>query len=490
MWAGMNGTKRAREREDSMGMEHRRVMDVRCSYPGKVALLLLSFLVSLTAQYPMPPMERDRAAHSNGECGPGMAGRMPSSSSTPRIIDALKAIGLCETGLNHPERAAKSFQRVVALDPNNAQGWFYLGVNHLALNQPEQAAEDFRTAAKLKADDPSAWFNLGLALQKSGKCEEAFDALGRGLLLVPGDETMLALARSTADQVAQKASERIERKDFAEARRLLLKVSGPFGELAEWNNLLGYAEFRLGNAKAAIEHLQKALHLEPDNEQYLMDLAQCLILFRAYDAARSFLEVGVRRSPDSVRIKFSLALAYLLDDHAPAATPLLFALIGADAKFEPAYTALGMIYESAHDWAALVSLGQRLRAASPDNPTGWYLEGAGLLSQPSDDPAVLAGAIASLRKSTTGNSGSSAAHYALAKAYVKAGDSEAAVRELKETLRLNPDHSGAHYVLARVYQKLGTVELAAKELAAFGRAKESEKSAELRLLVTEIAAKQ
>jgi len=447
------------------------------------------FLASPTVYGSDPRLERGLLAARRGDCMEALVDLRAAIASPSLNKQALTAAGLCETQLGHPEQATVSFQRVVELDPKDWQGWLNLGSNYLTLNQPDKAVATFREATKLKADNASLWFNLGLALDKSRNPEEAFEALERAHDLSPKDGQIQALSQQLANQLTTRAAGYIEKKTYAKAKLLLLRLGPSSNASATWHNLLGQAEFKLGEAKPAIEHLQKALHIEPDNEQYLMDLSECLIAFRAYDAARKFLEVGLKRSPDSTRIRFGLAVAYQLDKRPKEAVSLLENLRLASPEFEPSYIALGIAYESLGKWEAMIELGASLKDRSPHNPNGWYLEGAGLLGLVSEQPAKLPGAISALKKSLSLGPESIKTRFMLAKSYLQAGNTELAERELQETLRLAPDHSGAHYVLGQLYRRMGKPELARLELEAFQKAKDSEKKDDIRLLVSEVTSR-
>lgn len=242
-------------------------------------------------------------------------------------------------------------------------------------------------------------------------------------------------------------------------------------------NTIGVCETRLGYLQPALEHLQKAVHLEPDREDFVWDLGEFLVAYRAADAATKVFEEGLKRRPDSERMQFGLAMAFGVEDRLQEAVALLEKLIAAHPGFKPGYVALGVGYEKTGQWQKIIALGKKLRSLDESDPLAWYLVGDGLLGRgkTANDPLAIREAISALKQYLLLNPSSYHTHFLLAKAYEGEGNLEHAISELKQTLRLDPQHESAHYVLALLYRKVGKPELAAKEFEAHERNPRREK---------------
>ncbi|MGH9325532.1 MAG: tetratricopeptide repeat protein, partial [Terriglobia bacterium] len=190
------------------------------------------------------------------------------------------------------------------------------------------------------------------------------------------------------------------------------------------------------------------------------------------------------RLPNSPRVKFGLAVSYILEDRRGEATHLLEKLIASDPKFEPGYHALGECYEDAGNGEAMVEIGKKLQTVNESNPMGWYLVGAGLLQQSIQDRSLLKAAIVPLQHAVALDPDSSRDDFMLGKAYADDRNYPKAIAELKETLRLDPDHGRAHYVLARIYQRMGQKKLAQAQFAAHNKIITRESNSDYRLLFT------
>jgi tetratricopeptide (TPR) repeat protein len=268
---------------------------------------------------------------------------------------------------------------------------------------------------------------------------------------------------------------------------LLRATERPLAHAPSWNNLRGYAEFKLHNHKPALHYLQRALQLDPDNEDYLLDIGEFLGSNSAHEEAARIFEVAARRIPHSHRVQFGLAVSLVLLNRRAEAQALLETLVRIHPWFDAAYKVLGECYEDAGDADAMVALGKTLQAVSPSNPAGWYLEGAGLLREgrADVDRAVLDAAIAALQRSIALDPSNSRAHFALGRAWQQQGDDARAIAAWKQVLQIDADHERAHYVLGQLYQRKGDAEGAKRELAAHKQIKERDRNAQYRrLLIT------
>jgi predicted Zn-dependent protease len=279
----------------------------------------------------------------------------------------------------------------------------------------------------------------------------------------PRDAAVTKAWLDEAARLATLAADHIEHRRYTEAAKLLRATERPLSHAPSWNNLRGYAEFKAGNPKTALHYLQRALQLDPQNEDYLLDLGEFLGHHRAHDEAVRLFEVAAKRMPQSPRVTVGLAVSYILQNRSDEGQPLLEALIAAHPRFEPAYKALGECYEGSKNAKGLVDLGKALQQVNPKNPLGWYLEGAGLLQEGRTEESALDAAMNALRRSLQLDPSNIRARFLLARALQETGAEKVAISELKQMLALDPNHERGHYLLARLYQKTGDTESARLE---------------------------
>ena len=340
-----------------------------------------------------------------------------TAAATSSSAEVHEKLAICETELDRPDLATPSFEQVTKLRPRDWQAWNNLGANLIAIKQPARALAAFRQATTLNPGGQLGWYNYGSTLLQLGRPHEAFRALGRARTLSPEDREASNAWHEAAQRVHGTAETAVHQRRYAYAKGLLLAVRPALERSAAWNNLLGYAEFRLNEPSAALEHLQAALAMEPQNENYLLDLGELLIHYRANAAARAMFEAGSRNMPDSIRVQFLLAVSLVLDDRRADATPILRRIIERDPDFEAAYKALAECYGEAKDWEAVVKLGALFAARNPLSASGPYLKAFGLVGLATENRGAVEPAVEDLRRVLKLDPKLTDAHFALAQAY-------------------------------------------------------------------------
>jgi tetratricopeptide (TPR) repeat protein len=398
-----------------------------------LVLLLLAGPVSLAEE--AGRLRRGLDPARRGDCTAALPDLRASVGTASTEVPAINALAVCEAKLGHAEQAA------------------------------------------------AAWFRLGVAYSALNDKVHAFDAFDRAQQLAPRDAAIVKAWLQAAEANATRAADLIEQKQYARARELLAPLSRPFQKTASWHDLFGYAEFKLGHPEPALEHLQKAIALEPDNEDYLLDLGEFLGYYRASKQALQIFEVASRRLPDSVRVQAGLAVSYILLDRRDEAIRILEPLVASHSDFAPAFRALGECYEDAGNWDGLLGLGKKLEGVHPSNPLGWYFEGAALLRRATETDTADPNAVAALERARALDPSSARIHFTLAKAYQQVRQDDRAIDELKTTLKLNPQHEQAHYVLARLYRKRGELQLAKEQMALHSKIKQQDRTAQYRTLL-------
>jgi predicted Zn-dependent protease len=200
--------------------------------------------------------------------------------------------------------------------------------------------------------------------------------------------------------------------------------------------------------------------MEPDNENYLFDVAEFLAYHEAAAQLVEIFRIAIKRMPDSPRVEYGLAVTYMEQNRATEAVELLEKLQTKHPNFEPAYMALGECYNYLGRVEELLTLGKRLQGLNPANPNGWYFVGAAYLRVVREGQGSSEDAVAALKRSVSLDRNSARTHFDLARAYEAGGNYGLAEAELKETLRLEPQHPNARYVLGQLYQRQGKTELA------------------------------
>jgi tetratricopeptide (TPR) repeat protein len=230
------------------------------------------------------------------EAPPGIAGKgyssAPLSTSDAHVI-------LADIHLHSPDyqkAAIDEFEAVLKTDPNNAGALRGLGYCYLMKQDFEKAAEYFHKSAQLNSNDPRVLYYSALLSQKEAST-------------TPGSNS----ERLQSMQNELERSIKLD-PDFADAYAMLAFTYSSEGKLEN-----------------AITTLQKAIGLNPRNEQYQFNLAQLYFGAKSYNEATSILrqlqkssdvQIASRSSEQLIQLqKFIEHSRTANKDTSPAATP-------------------------------------------------------------------------------------------------------------------------------------------------------------------------
>jgi cytochrome c-type biogenesis protein CcmH/NrfG len=139
------------------------------------------------------------ALHQQGRKGDAAALLERAVEDRPRDAAAWLMLAQLRWELGGRPQAEAAFARVVALDPDNVEGWYGLGAARLGRSHRE-AADAFREVTRIKPDHAQAHYLLGVALKGKGDREAARAAWRQALRCQPDhDQARKALAELDAE---------------------------------------------------------------------------------------------------------------------------------------------------------------------------------------------------------------------------------------------------------------------------------------------------
>jgi tetratricopeptide (TPR) repeat protein len=161
----------------------------------------------------------------------------------------------------------------------------------------QEAADEFTAAVAADPESARALVNLGTALGQLGDLDAAIDKYEQALAVDPDQLTAHFNLGSTL----------IEQDRAVDAIGHLEAVlqSTPYD--AEAHLLMARALVANGDDWASLEHFKRAAELDPANANAVTGGAAALVRVNQYVRAKSVLDAGHRRIPDSGAIAFALA---------------------------------------------------------------------------------------------------------------------------------------------------------------------------------------
>lgn len=155
--------------------------------------------------------------------------------------------------------------------PDSARLYTMRGVVHAQLGKAEDAEADFQRAAQLEPERPVGRVGQSLALQQAGRVEESIVLLREESRRHPKDAaTLFLLGKALGARATNESPE------AREAEHALLRAVAIAPDFAEAHAELGKLRLRLGKPSPAIDHLHRALDLDPSNRQATYQLLRAL----------------------------------------------------------------------------------------------------------------------------------------------------------------------------------------------------------------------
>jgi tetratricopeptide (TPR) repeat protein len=161
--------------------------------------------------------------------------------------------------------ALKAYAQAIALDSGNAEAYFRRGELYAQMGQQEEAASDFSRVIELNPKEPEAWYNdpknalpwrkRAAAYLSLRQYEKAISDFNKVLEVNPNDDVYNTVAWLFATCPDSNWCDPVRAVKLAQKAVELAPKEGNY-----WN-MLGVAQYRAGNWKAAVTALEKSMDL-------------------------------------------------------------------------------------------------------------------------------------------------------------------------------------------------------------------------------------
>ncbi len=281
-----------------------------------------------------------------------------------------------------------------------------------------------------------------------------------------------AVDPSDAAQSLKPLQDCLNRTDVKCATAALAQISGPASTSAEFFNLQAQTFLLQHRKDDALAAIQKALHADPKNYDYMMTQGRIYQAFNDQEQAiRAFLLADQVR-PHSGDTLYSLGMSFfMMEDFDRAAIHFKHALELDPDNHKAAFMMGVTDMANMHMAEAKPYLEEALRRL-PNNP--FYLLQYGLLLSLLGDVQT---GLSQVLKARDLLPSYAPIHFHLGRLYLQSGDLAQARDEFETAVRLQPDDlPEAYYQLGNVYHRLGNEEKSRQAYQEFQELKAKRKS--------------
>jgi tetratricopeptide (TPR) repeat protein len=196
-------------------------------------------------------------------------------------------IGYCYEQIEDMENAEKYYEKSLDEDPFNERTWIILGALHLNTMNIDKAIDAFEFAYSINNSEHVALLCKVASLIQSEEYGEAINCIVEVLTAKPNN----AITQDNLEEYYSTKQDIEEaEKYYMEAIRLSKDMKPAYWDLS---NIL----YSQGDIEAAIQIIDKAIEIEPNNEEYLYFRGQCFVTL-SHDSEK-FAEV--LQNPDVIK---------------------------------------------------------------------------------------------------------------------------------------------------------------------------------------------
>jgi tetratricopeptide (TPR) repeat protein len=175
--------------------------------------------------------------------------------------------GHCYDKLSDIEKAEEYFEKSLDEDPFDEKTWVALGLLHLNAQKAGKALNAFEYALSINNENHIAILCKSAALMQSGEHDKAIEGLMDALKHSPDNADALCSLGKCYEEI----------KDMEKAKECYTKIISQEDDFSAPYWGLSKILYTQGNIEAAIQTIDKAIELDPDNEDYLYFRGQCFV---------------------------------------------------------------------------------------------------------------------------------------------------------------------------------------------------------------------
>ena len=363
---------------------------------------------------------------------------------TPDYLPALEGAAQIEYD-SASKDAVELLQHILALRPHDPTSHAMLAVVAYRKGDCATAVRHFRESGPLLDSQPGALQDYGACLVRLKEVEKAVTVFSRVLTQSNDAGTRLRLA--SVQMMAQRPKEAVE------TLQPLLEENTVDTEVLE---LAAMAHEASGNTPEAVRVLRQAILSNPHDVNLYLDFANVSIDHQSYQVGVDMINAGLEAEPKAAELYVARGILYVQLAQYDQAESDFAKADAIDPNQSIGSAAEGLAAVQKNDPEHALATVQSKLANKPKDAFLLYLQ-ADILTQRGPEPGSpeFRQATESAKKAVALRPSLAAAHDVLAKLFLQAGESDAAIDESRRALSSDPKDQTEIYHLIQASRKSG-----------------------------------
>lgn len=397
-----------------------------------------------------PWLELGRLYHAHELTDPAAICYREAIRLAPEEPRAWYGLAQAEADLGEPEAALASLDKVVVLEPGYAPAYWRRARLQSNLGRLDAAERDFERATEVDPEDLAGWVGLAEIHLQRGRPREAIPILQRVLAADP--------ANGVAGQLLGSALRAIGEEEGARRALGLATGMGAYfpdpwheemlSEATGVGNILRLTSARLdrGEAAAVLPELEALREAHPRDVGVLNKLSEAYLHLADAESAVEVLEVALAVDPNEFATLMHMVQAEQIRGHLDQALVWADRAIEANPRFWQAhFTRAGLLHRLDRLSECLAELEIAMGLGAHQNPSAWLMQGDAHLRLEEWDAATRDFEVAARRFPFLGR-----AFVGLALARAEQGELDAARGALETALQLQGENETTATVRSRI----------------------------------------
>jgi tetratricopeptide (TPR) repeat protein len=347
---------------------------------GIAATLLLAAFLGSTADRSMATqaqtniealLEKARGEENSGNYGAAESTYKQALTVAPENLELLKRLGVLKQTELKFDDSVLLFKRVLAGDPSYKGVNFFLGLSYFGKNDFTQAIDYFERELKTPKPHPRTHYYLGLALQSSGRMDEAISHLNQSLAQDPKDadalyelarlhknaslhsiEVLKALDPDSFQLHALMGEVYADQERYSDAIEEYQKALVKRPDAPGMQFLIGVAYWAQRQLEPAEKAFQEAYKENPNDAMTNLYLGDIAVRYQRFSEALPFLMVAKQAQPDMPQVHVLLGTCYQAQKELQKAKAEFQAAVHADPAAAQPHYLLAQVYRELRDTQA------------------------------------------------------------------------------------------------------------------------------------------